>query len=234
MAKIVAYGALVPASVEVLNKRADVETVMVPGGDPALLHREVAEADAVIARYLPFDRETIGKPGRLKVVSRYGVGYDNIDVAALTERSIPLTTVGDANAITVAEHALFFMLALAKQSLRYDRAARDEWDARESPAAFELWRKTVLIVGFGQVGRQVAKRCAAFGMRMLAHDPYIEQTEIESRGAEPVADLDAAISEADIVTLHVPATPETRGFINAGRLAHFKPSALLINTARGT
>ena len=103
MAKIVAYGALVPASVEVLNKRADVETVMVPGGDPALLHREVAEADAVIARYLPFDRETIGKAGRLKVVSRYGVGYDNIDVAALTERSIPLTTVGDANAITVAE-----------------------------------------------------------------------------------------------------------------------------------
>ena len=235
MAKVLAYGALVPAAAAVLAKRTDIDAVTIPGGDLDLLHREVAEAEAVIARYLPFDRETIARAGRLKVVSRYGVGYDNVDVEALTERGIPLTTVGDANAVTVAEHAFYFMLALAKQGLDYDSATRsDVWDRRESLAAFELWRKTLLIVGFGRVGRHVAARATAFGMRILVYDPYVARDEIEARGAEPVADLDAAIPEADIVTLHTPATPETKHIIDGPRLRRFKSSALLINTARGS
>jgi D-3-phosphoglycerate dehydrogenase len=235
MAKVLAYGALAPAAAAILAKRADIDTVTIAGGDIALLHREVAEAEAVIARYLPFDRETIARAKRLKVVARYGVGYDNIDIQALTERGIPLATVGEANAVTVSEHALFMMLALAKQGIAYDRASRTGgWDRRESLATFELWRKTLLIVGFGRVGSRVAERCLAFGMRVLVYDPYIPQSDVEARGAVPVADLDAAIPEADIVTLHTPATPETKNLIDGPRLQRFRSSALLINTARGS
>ncbi len=235
MAKVLAYGPLGAPGTQVLKLRNDIELVTVAAADLKALHREVASAQAVIARYLPFDRETIKLAQNLKVVARVGVGYDNIDLDALTERGIPLATVGDANSTTVAEHTLYLMLALAKKGINCDQASRTgNWKYREKLTTFELEKKTLLIVGLGRIGRRVAERCAAFGMHILAYDPYVSSDEIIRRGANPVYDLNNAIAESDIVSLHVPATSDTYQIINNARLRLFKSSALLINTARGS
>ncbi|MBM3517368.1 MAG: hydroxyacid dehydrogenase [Alphaproteobacteria bacterium] len=235
MAKVVCYGAIAPAGMAVLAERSDVRTeTVLPGDGAARLGAALAEADAVIVRYYPFGRDVVAAAPRLKVVCRYGVGYDNIDVAALTERGIPLATVGDVNAVTVAEHALYLMLAVAKTGPLLDHATRAGGfvASREALATTELWRKTLLVVGFGRIGRRVAARAKAFEMAVLVNDPYLDDAALA--GCERVRDLAAALPRADFVTLHVPANAETRHLIAAPQLGLMKPTAVLINTARGS
>jgi D-3-phosphoglycerate dehydrogenase len=172
---------------------------------------------------------------RLKVVSRHGVGYDNIDVAALTRRRIPLAIAADANATAVAEHALYFMLALAKQGLRHDRAVREgHWSVRNELGAVDLLGRRVLILGFGRIGREVAKRCAAFGMTVMVHDPYVQANVIASAGDyRSIPDLQAALPTADILTVHLPLGPGSHGLIGQAELAALPDHAFVINAARG-
>jgi D-3-phosphoglycerate dehydrogenase len=171
----------------------------------------------------------------LKVVSRHGVGYDNIDVDALTRRGVPLAIAADANATAVAEHTLFFMLALAKQGLRYDRATRaGGWEVRNSLEAVDLLGRRVLVMGFGRIGREVAKRCAAFGMQVMVYDPYVQANLIEAAGDwRSVPDFQAVLSETDVLTVHLPLGPDSRSLIGAAELAALPGHAFVINAARG-
>ncbi len=152
------------------------------------------------------DRMVVANASLVEVVSRHGVGYDNIDLAALTARRIPLAIAADANATAVAEHTLYFMLALAKQGLRYDRATREgRWAVRNSLEAVDLLGRRVLVMGFGRIGREVARRCAAFGMRVMVYDPYVQANVIEDAGDyRSVPDFEAALPETDVLTLHMP------------------------------
>ncbi|MGH6896901.1 MAG: NAD(P)-dependent oxidoreductase [Geminicoccaceae bacterium] len=162
--------------------RPDVACEIVDGSLEELAEK-IADADGVTIRTSSLSAELLERAQRLKVVSRHGVGYDNIDVAALTRRGIPLAIAADANATAVAEHTLFFMLALAKQGLRYDRATREgQWAVRNSLAAVDLLGRRVLVMGFGRIGREVAKRCAAFGMAVSVYDPYVQANVIEAAG----------------------------------------------------
>jgi D-3-phosphoglycerate dehydrogenase / 2-oxoglutarate reductase len=168
------------------------------------------------------------------VVSRRGVGYDNIDLAALRRRKIPLTIVGSANASTVAEHTLCFILALAKQTIAYDRATRaGNWRFREGLLAVDLLGKTLLLVGFGRVGRAVAVRASAFGMRVLVYDPLVSEEVFGEFRIEPVMDLLRGLAICDFLSVHVPLTPQTAGLIGRKELAAMKPTAFIISTARG-
>ena len=152
---------------KLFEARPDVACEIVDGALEALAE-QIADADGVTIRTSPLPGDVIERAERLKVVSRHGVGYDNIDVEALTRRGIPLAIAADANATAVAEHTLFFMLALAKQGLRHDRATRaGGWAVRNSLAAVDLLGRRVLVMGFGRIGREVAKRCAAFGMAVM-------------------------------------------------------------------
>ncbi|MGH6960143.1 MAG: NAD(P)-dependent oxidoreductase, partial [Dongiaceae bacterium] len=165
---------------------------------------------------------------------RHGVGYDNIDVATLDRRGIPLTLVGNVNALSVAEHALFMMLALAKRCVAYDRATRDgNWNIRDSFGATELFGKKLLLLGFGRIGREVTRRAQAFGMIVMAYDPFVRAEAMYAARVQPVTDLRAGLPDADFVSIHLPLTPETKGIINAEALATMKKSALVISTARG-
>jgi D-3-phosphoglycerate dehydrogenase len=156
-------------------------------------------------------------------------------VAALTARRIPLAIAADANATAVAEHTLYFMLALAKRGLAYDRATRENrWAVRNSLDAVDLLGRRVLVMGFGRIGREVARRCAAFGMAVMVYDPYVQANTIEAAGDyRSIPDFEAALSQTDILTVHMPLGEESRSLIGAQELSRLPPHAFVINAARG-
>ncbi len=168
---------------------------------------------------------------RLKVIARTGVGYEYIDVQAAARRGIAVTITPQANFETVADGTFGLMLALSRRIVMSDRQMRFErW---EQLANHDVWAKTLGIVGFGRIGRAVARRARGFEMRSLVAEPYPDMDAVEALGVE-LTDLDTLLRESDFVTLHVPAMPETYKLMNAERLALMKPSAVLINTARGS
>lgn len=234
MPRVLLSGKLHDDGMAVLRSRDDVTVVQMASEDPAEFVAKLPEADALLIRTALLPREALVAAGRLKVVSRHGVGYDNVPVDALTERGIPLAVVGGIHSGTVAEHAMFLMLALAKAALDNDRAVRDgQWNAaRAKLAAFELAGRTLLLIGFGRIGRAVAKRCQGFAMRVLVHDPLIDAAALGHLGCE-ARGLDELLAEADFVSLHAPLLPATRHLVDARALSRMKRSAYLINTARG-
>jgi phosphoglycerate dehydrogenase-like enzyme len=157
---------------------------------------------------------------------------DNVDLRAATRRRIPVVYVPQANSVSVAEHAVGMMLALGKHSLDLDRAVRKaEWHRRQVLVGMELEGKSLWVVGLGAIGRLVAEKCrTAFQMRVLGYDPYLT---VVPAGVERVGTLEAVLREADIVTVHVPLTAETRGLIGRQELAMCKPTAYVVNTSRG-
>ena len=235
MPHIVVADPIHPDGIERLLKSPGV-TLDHPGAAPVPpLAERLADADGLIVRGTVVDEALLAGAPRLKVVCRHGVGYDLVDVPALTRRGIALMITPEANAASVAEHALMLMLGLARNVGPVSAAVRrGEWRVRGQSATFELGGRTVLIFGFGRIGTRVARLCAAFGMRVLVHDPYLPNGTIRGAGYEPVADRDAGLAEADIVTLHVPASDRTRGMVDAAFLSRMKPGAVLVNTARGT
>jgi D-3-phosphoglycerate dehydrogenase len=141
---------------------------------------------------------------------------------------------GTANSPSVAEQALFMMLTLAKRAVEMHAIVRDDkWPSRLGMLPYDLFGKAVLIIGFGRIGTRTAKRCLAMEMNVLIFDPYKSAADIKAAGCEPVSDLDAALPRADFVSIHCPKNPETVGMFNAARLKLMKPTAYLINTARG-
>jgi D-3-phosphoglycerate dehydrogenase len=195
---------------------------------------QAKNADAIIVRTTRIDRTLLEHAPRLKIVARHGVGYDAVDVAALTERGIPLALVGDVNSTAVAEHTLALILALAKQVVRYDGAIRaGNYAVRDSFDSRELAGRTILIVGFGRIGRQVARLCHVFNMAVIVFDPFVAAADIEAEGCRPVMDFGEVLGEADFVSLHAPKLPDTQYLIGQSELAQLKRGGWLINVARG-
>jgi len=208
----------------VLEARLDVRLLVLPAPTEAELARALPEADGVVMvmEQPALTARLIDLAPRLRIACRFGAGYDNFDVPALTRRGIPLATTGDANADTVAEHALYLMLALAKRGPALERAIKSgAW-----PRGFgsvELRGRTCAVVGFGRIGQAIARRAAAFDMKIVAVDPYLPGTE----------KLAQALPQADFVVVACALTPETRGLIGAQALARMKSGAFLVNVARG-
>jgi len=221
-----------------LSERDDIELVEFPNlisaRDFEALLNEHAPVHAVALGATRFGEPELEASRGMKVVTRIGVGFDAVDVAALTRRKIPLMVAGTANSPSVAEQALFMMLTLAKRAVEMHALVKDgKWSARLGKLPYDLFGKTVLIVGFGRIGTRLAKRCLAMEMDILVFDPYKSVEEIMAAGCEPVSDLDVALPRADFVSVHCPKTTETVGMFNAARLKRMKPSAYLVNTARG-
>jgi D-3-phosphoglycerate dehydrogenase / 2-oxoglutarate reductase len=221
-----------------LREREDIDLVefpnMISAGDFEAMLRRQAPVHGVALGATRFGEPELEASKDIKVVTRIGVGYDAVDVPALSRRRVPLMVAGTANSPSVAEQALFMMLTLAKRAVQMHALVRDgAWGSRLGVLPYDLFGKTVLLVGFGRIGTRTAKRCLAMEMNVLVHDPYKPAPEIKAAGCEPAADLDAALPRADFVSLHCPKTPETIGMFNAARIGRMKPTAYLINTARG-
>ena len=208
----------------VLRSRADVGVHVLPAPTEAQLARALPRADGVVM-VMEWPALTAGLlelAPRLRVACRFGAGYDNLDIAALTRRGIPLATTGAANADAVAEHALYLMLALAKRGPALERAVKaGAWP--RSFGGIELRGRTCLVVGYGRIGREIARRAAAFDMKVVIVDPPVP-------GAERLED---ALPQADFVVLACALNPNTQKLVGAAALARMKRSAFLVNVARG-
>jgi D-3-phosphoglycerate dehydrogenase / 2-oxoglutarate reductase len=221
-----------------LQERDDLDLVefpnMISAVDFEAKLREHAPVHGVALGATRFGEPELEASLDMKVVTRIGVGFDAVDVPALSRRKVPLMVAGTANSPSVAEQALFMMLMLAKRAVEMHTIVKDgKWASRLGMLPYDLYGKTVLIVGFGRIGTRTAKRCLAMEVNVLIYDPYKPAAEIKAAGCEPVTDLDAALPRADFVSIHCPKNPETVGMFNAARLQRMKPTAYLINTARG-
>lgn len=222
---------LSPATVEALGP--DFEIRHCDGTDRAALLAALADAEALLVRSATkVDEEALLAGGRLRVVARAGVGLDNVDVRAATQHGVMVVNAPSANIVSAAELAVALMLAAARHlSPAHAALTRGEW-TRSAFTGTELFDKTLGIVGLGRVGVLVAHRLAAFGMRVLAHDPYVQAGRAAQMGVRMVA-LDELMAESDFVSVHLPRTAETLGLIGADEFARARPGMVLVNAARG-
>jgi D-3-phosphoglycerate dehydrogenase / 2-oxoglutarate reductase len=192
----------------------------------------IDRADALVIRTQPLSAPTVARAGRLKVVSRHGVGYDSVDVAALDARGIALTILGDVNSISVAEHAIMLLLAAAKRARKADSAVRGgQWGWRNKLEQQEISGKRLLILGYGRSGRYLARMATGFGMEIMAFDPNLEKVGWPKGEVQPVSDLGAALGWADYISVHVPKSDKP--VIGEEEIALMKRGVILVNTARG-
>ncbi|QRZ14761.1 hydroxyacid dehydrogenase [Paracoccus methylovorus] len=193
----------------------------------------IGRADALVIRTQPLSAGTIAMADRLKVVSRHGVGYDAVDLAALNARGIALAIVGDVNSVSVAEHAMMQLLAGAKRALLADRAVREpgRWNWRDGLEQREISGKNLLIIGYGRTGQRLARMAAGFDMTIRAYDPYLSRNGWPAGPVEEATDLAESLGWADCISIHVPKADKPT--LGAVEIALMKPGVILANTARG-
>ncbi len=197
------------------------------------LQREIADCDAVLVRTALLSAEVLRAGPRLRVVARHGVGVDNIDLQAAADLGIVVTNGPHSNASSVAEHTLAVMLALARNLLIVDRALREgRFEVRDEVRGVDMEGKVLGVIGLGRIGSRVA-RMARLGldMEVIGHDPFLPAERLPE-GVSPVG-LEELFRRADFVSLHLPATPQTHGLVGGRELAWMKPTAFLVNVARG-
>ena len=230
---VVVGGAIHPDGITQLETEARV--VVTEEITEAGMVRVAKEAAGILFRIKPpCSRSLMAACPRLKVVGRYGVGLDTVDLPAATALGIAVVHAPGSNSDSVAEHALMLIMACAKRTIVLDRMTRkSDWSPTRWKGLTEIKGMTLGIIGVGNIGRRVARMGAAFGLRVLGYDPYVAPDELRARGAEPVADLATLLRQADIVTCHTPHTPETHHMINATTVAQMKDGVIFVNTSRG-
>lgn len=233
MPHVLVAGRIHQAGIDVLRAAPGITFDLVDEVSTESYAPKMPDADALLIRTQPLPASVIETAPRLRVVSRHGVGYDSVDAAALTARGIPLAVVGDVNSRAVAEHTFALMLALAKRVTAHDRATRDgNWSLRNTFSSRELGGRTLLLIGYGRIGRLVGDMSRAFGMRVMVHDPFQAAEAIRATGAEPAGSLAEGLAAADVVSLHIPKSG-TKAVIGAEELALMRADAFLVNTGRG-
>lgn len=194
----------------------------------------VADADAVITQFAPLTAEVIASMRQARIIVRYGIGVDNVDLEAAREKGIPVCNVPDYCIEEVADHTLALLLALTRQVvINCENVRQGGWGLAGGLNQMRTLRDlTVGVVGFGRIGREVARRLQAFKCRILVHDPLVYSVEVEQRGCVPTS-LDQLLADSDAITLHCPSTARTRGLLNRDSLARAKTGVLVVNVARG-
>lgn len=223
-----------PVGVEMLKKECRV--VMAPDGNEDTIIQFINQnrAEAVITRVEKITRRIIENCPSLLVVGQHGVGLDNIDVAAATEYGVFVLNVPAANYMSVAEHTIMFILALSRRLLVCDSKVRNhEWEYRNVFYPMEINGKTLLILGLGRIGQEVARKAKAFNMRILGYDPFVSPEDMALAGVQKVEDIAACVPEVDFISIHVPLIPATKGLISADILKRMKETAYIINVGRG-
>lgn len=211
---------------------ADIELVTVADGEQALFELHMKDAEAVLlSTAYRMTKEVINRAGNLKVISRTGVGVDNVDVNAATAKGVLVLNTPEANSISVAEHTLALIIAISKQLLMYDSELRaGHFDVRRMNRSVDIDGKILGLIGCGRIGRITAEKCkVAFGMQVIGYDPYI-------KGLPAITiyeDIEEVFRRADFISLHIPLTDETKNMVATKLLSLMKPTSYIVNTARG-
>lgn len=231
MYKILVIEPLHQEALQLIDARNDVSYQLITDVSEENILAHIEDADALTIRVSTLPEKALQKGRKLKVVSRHGVGYDNIPLDECNRLGIPLALVGSVNSIAVSEQTIFLMMAAAKLGAIFNQGVKaGNFGIRSKFRPMELNGKKLLIVGFGKIGREVAKRAQVFGMDILVYDPYQKPDECDLK---VLSSLEEGLEIADVITLHLPLTPETKYFIGKEELAILKDKAILVNTSRG-
>lgn len=232
MPYVLVAGKLHPSGLALLERAPGVTFTHIEDISEASYQPYLDQADAVVIRTQPMGAASIARAPRLQIVSRHGVGYDAVDVASLNARKIPLCIVGDVNSVSVAEHAMMLILACVKRLIRSDAAVRQgPWGWRNRLEQAEVAGKVLLILGYGRIGQRLARMAAAFGMEIVAYDPWALAHGWPEGPARPVATLNEGLALADVISVNAPKAD--RPILGAAELALVRRGVVIINTARG-
>ena len=199
------------------------------------LKSKIKDCDGASIRIAKLSGEVINEAKNLKIISRHGVGYDNIDLKTAKERDIKIAITANANAVTVAEHVMFVLLNIAKRRELYHTTVKEGnfKDRNKLPKTIEVWKKNFLIMGFGRIGKALIKRCLGFEMNVYVYDPFVDKDIIDKLGGEKVNNIEEAVKTMDVISLHMPLTDKTENLINYNLLKTMKKNCIIINAARG-
>ena len=199
------------------------------------LKKKIVECDAISIRTKKLSDEIISSAKKLKIISRHGVGYDNVGLKSTKEKNITLAITATANAVTVAEHVMFMLLNISKRKNMYDDSVKSGnfTDRNKLPKTIELWNKNILIAGFGRIGQAVIKRCLGFEMNVFVYDPFISKDIIKKHGGIKVESIQEACKTMDAISVHMPLNEKTKNLINYDLIKTMKQNCIIINAARG-
>ena len=223
------------AGIELLENNSDYEVELIENVDDKDIKSKIAECDGLSIRTAKLSSELINVSKKLKIISRHGVGYDNIDLKSSKEKNITLAITATANAVAVAEHVIFMLLNISKRKDMYDKTVREGnfTNRNKLPKTIELWKKNILIAGFGRIGQSLIKRCKGFEMNVFVYDPFISKKKIEEFGGIKVEDLKETVKSMDAISLHMPLNEKTKNIINLDLIKTMKKNCIIINAARG-
>lgn len=223
------------SGIEILENHPDYNFEIIDGTDLEEIKKKIIECDGISIRTAKLPAEVIRGAKNLKIISRHGVGYDNIDLEAAKEKNITISITATANAVAVAEHVMFMLLNISKRKDMYDKTVKSGRfnDRNKLPKTIELWNKNILIMGFGRIGKSLIKRCIGFEMNVYIYDPFVSKEEIESFGGKKIEDLKEGVKKMDALTLHIPLNEKTKNIINYDVLKNMKKNCIIINASRG-
>jgi D-3-phosphoglycerate dehydrogenase len=223
-----------PAGQALLDARPDVHVTTLQDPPVPQFHAALAEADAVLCWLERVDQAALDAAPGLRCVSRYGVGFDTVDIAACTARNVPVMVANGSNDLSVAEHAMMLMLGVARRAADTSQAVKaGGWWPAGGPGMVDLAGRRALVVGYGRIGTRVASYCRPSAWRSRCWTRASTRRASPPTASPPARDLHAALAGADVVTLHCPLGPATRHLMDAAAFAALKPGAILVNTARG-
>ena len=235
MKKILVIQPIHEEGINLLKDNSDFEYEVVDNIDTEFLKSKIKDCDGISIRTAKLSGDVIEAANNLKIISRHGVGYDNIDLKVSKKKDITLAITATANAVAVAEHVMFMILNISKRGSLYDETVKSgKFNERNKlPKTVELWNKNILIAGFGRIGQALIKRCLGFEMNVFVFDPFVSKEFIEKRGGTKVDNLSETSKDMDAMSLHIPLNDETKNIINYELLKSMKKNCIIINAARG-
>ncbi|MDC3165845.1 hydroxyacid dehydrogenase [Candidatus Pelagibacter sp.] len=235
MKKILIIQPIHEKGINLLKDNSDFEYEVVDNIDTEFLKSKIKDCDGISIRTAKLSGDVIEAANNLKIISRHGVGYDNIDLEVSKKKDITLAITATANAVAVAEHVMFMILNISKRGSMYDDTVKSgKFNERNKlPKTVELWNKNILIAGFGRIGQALIKRCLGFEMNVFVFDPFVSREFIEKRGGTKVDNLSETSKDMDAMSLHIPLNDETKNIINYELLKSMKKNCIIINAARG-
>jgi len=236
MPKIAIVDTMHQDGIDLLKNNSKFECEIIKDLSKKNLISKLPDFDGITLRRGKIDSEILEKCKKLKVISRHGVGYDNVDINFLKKNNISLLVTGTTASTSPAEHIMFMILNISKGIGLYDQAVRDgkfETMMRMNYKTFELFNKKILIIGFGRIGKKLIKKCLGFEMQVCVYDPFVDKKTIESHGGKKINNLDEGLKEIDILSLSVPLNKDTNNMINLEKMKMMKKTSIIINISRG-
>jgi len=235
MKKVLIIEKIHESGIELLKARKDFTYEVVEKLDINFLKKKIKDCDAITLKLSKLNKELIEAAPKLKIISRFGVGYNNVDLVSAKKKSITLAITAGVLDASVAEHVFFMMLSISRGVNKYDKFVRDgNFSERYNlDLTKELWKQKILIAGFGRVGKNLIKKCKGFEMNVFVYDPYVNEKIINKFGGKNILNFSEAIKDMDYVSLHMPFTKETENMINLKILSSMKKNSIMINTSRG-